>query len=77
MLEVIADEETLLPQSGELLKAAAILVASGFIVLPSTNDKRTAHVGEAWTHRPSAVVHALPICPPVGCGAPIVGLSLR
>jgi thiazole synthase len=37
-LEVIADEDTLLPDAEELLKAARILVASGFTVLPYTND---------------------------------------
>jgi len=37
-LEVIADEETLLPDGEELLEAAEILVRSGFQVLPYTND---------------------------------------
>lgn len=37
-LEVIADEETLLPDTEELLKAADTLVRSGFTVLPYTND---------------------------------------
>ncbi len=37
-LEVIADEDTLLPEAEELLKAARLLVASGFTVLPYTND---------------------------------------
>jgi thiazole synthase len=37
-LEVIADEETLLPDPLELLTAAEDLVASGFTVLPYTND---------------------------------------
>jgi thiazole synthase len=37
-LEVIADEETLLPDAGELLEAARVLVAEGFAVLPYTND---------------------------------------
>ncbi|WCZ36799.1 thiazole synthase [Corynebacterium heidelbergense] len=37
-LEVIADEETLLPNPVELLDAAEILVAKGFQVLAYTND---------------------------------------
>ena len=37
-LEVIADDETLLPDSQALLEAAQTLVAKGFQVLPYTND---------------------------------------
>src|SRR4051794_21267409 len=37
-LEVIGDEHTLLPDPLELLDAAEVLVADGFIVLPYTND---------------------------------------
>jgi thiazole synthase len=37
-LEVIADEQTLLPDPIELLTAAEQLVADGFVVLPYTND---------------------------------------
>ncbi|HEV2637819.1 MAG TPA: thiazole synthase [Actinocrinis sp.] len=37
-LEVIADEDTLLPDPVELLAAARTLVADGFTVLPYTND---------------------------------------
>lgn len=37
-LEVIADQETLLPDAEELLVAARRLVDEGFIVLPYTND---------------------------------------
>jgi thiazole synthase len=37
-LEVIADEQTLLPDPLELLDAAEQLVAAGFTVLPYTND---------------------------------------
>ena len=37
-LEVIADEETLLPEPQELLRAAERLVKAGFVVLPYTND---------------------------------------
>lgn len=37
-LEVIADEDTLLPEPVELVAAARELVARGFVVLPYTND---------------------------------------
>jgi thiazole synthase len=37
-LEVIADEDTLLPDPVELLAAARTLIADGFTVLPYTND---------------------------------------
>jgi thiazole synthase len=37
-LEVVADDYTLLPDPGELLQAAYLLVADGFTVLSYTND---------------------------------------
>ena len=37
-LEVLGDEKTLFPDNEELLKAAKILVAEGFTVLPYTSD---------------------------------------
>jgi thiazole synthase len=37
-LEVIGDEDTLFPDVPELLKAAEILLADGFVVLPYCND---------------------------------------
>ncbi len=37
-LEVIGDEDTLLPDAPELLRAAEQLVADGFVVLPYTTD---------------------------------------
>ena len=37
-LEVIADDDTLLPEPEELLKAAGELVRRGFTVMPYTND---------------------------------------
>ncbi|MBV9384074.1 MAG: thiazole synthase [Streptosporangiaceae bacterium] len=37
-LEVVADDHTLLPDPGELLEAARMLVGDGFTVLPYTND---------------------------------------
>ncbi|HTX28555.1 MAG TPA: thiazole synthase [Streptosporangiaceae bacterium] len=37
-LEVVADDHTLLPDPVELLDAARMLIADGFVVLPYTND---------------------------------------
>ncbi len=37
-LEVVADDQTLLPDPVELLDAARMLVSDGFVVLPYTND---------------------------------------
>jgi thiazole synthase len=37
-LEVVADDRTLLPDPVELLEAARVLVADGFVVLPYTSD---------------------------------------
>jgi thiazole synthase len=37
-LEVIADDDTLLPDGADLVEAALALVADGFTVLPYTND---------------------------------------
>jgi thiazole synthase len=37
-LEVVADDQTLLPDPVELLEAARLLVDDGFVVLPYTND---------------------------------------
>src|SRR6202142_736637 len=37
-LEVIGDEQTLFPETEELVKATRVLVNEGFIVLPYTND---------------------------------------
>lgn len=37
-LEVIADDDTLLPDTDGLLQAARTLIADGFVVLPYTND---------------------------------------
>jgi len=37
-LEVIGDEKTLFPDNEELVKATAVLVREGFVVLPYTTD---------------------------------------
>ena len=63
-LEVIADEETLLPDSEALLDAARQLVADGFQVLPYTNDdpvlaKKLEEIGCA---------AVMPLGAPIGSG---------
>lgn len=63
-LEVIGDDETLLPDAIELLKAADALVQRGFVVLPYTNDdpitaKKLADVGCA---------AVMPLGSPIGSG---------
>jgi thiazole synthase len=63
-LEVIGDEETLLPDAPELLRAAEELVGEGFVVLPYTTDdpvlaRRLADVGCA---------AVMPLGSPIGSG---------
>lgn len=63
-LEVIGDDETLLPDTDELIKAARHLVGEGFVVLPYTNDdpivaKKLRDVGCA---------AVMPLGSPIGSG---------
>jgi thiazole synthase len=63
-LEVVGDEDTLLPDTPELLKAAELLVDDGFVVLPYTTDdpvlaRRLADVGCA---------AVMPLGAPIGSG---------
>jgi len=63
-LEVIGDEDTLLPDAPELLRAAEELVDEGFVVLPYTSDdpvlaRRLADVGCA---------AVMPLGSPIGSG---------
>ncbi len=63
-LEVIGDEDTLLPDAPELLAAAEELVAEGFVVLPYTTDdpvlaRRLADIGCA---------AVMPLGSPIGSG---------
>jgi thiazole synthase len=63
-LEVIGDEDTLLPDPVELINAAERLVADGFVVLPYTNDdpiiaRRLADIGCA---------AVMPLGSPIGSG---------
>jgi thiazole synthase len=63
-LEVIGDEDTLMPDGPELLRAAETLVGDGFVVLPYTNDdpvlaRRLEDVGCA---------AVMPLGSPIGSG---------
>jgi thiazole synthase len=63
-LEVIGDEDTLLPDASELLRAAEELVEDGFVVLPYTTDdpilaRRLVDVGCA---------AVMPLGSPIGSG---------
>lgn len=63
-LEVIGDEETLLPDNLALLEATRTLVAEGFVVLPYTNDdpvvcRRLEEAGAA---------AVMPLGAPIGSG---------
>jgi thiazole synthase len=63
-LEVIGDEDTLLPDAPELLRAAEELVDEGFVVLPYTTDdpvlaRRLADIGCA---------AVMPLGSPIGSG---------
>ncbi len=66
-LEVIGDDETLMPDVPELLKAASQLVNLGFIVMPYTNDdpvtaRKLADMGCA---------SVMPLGAPIGSGGGI------
>lgn len=63
-LEVIGDDETLLPDTDELLKAAAELVRRGFKVLPYTNDDPIV----AKKLRDIGCVAVMPLGSPIGSG---------
>lgn len=63
-LEVIADEETLLPDTAELLKAADTLVRSGFTVLPYTNDDPVT----ALKLEDLGCAAVMPLAAPIGSG---------
>jgi len=66
-LEVIGDDETLMPDVVEMLKAASQLISLGFIVLPYTNDdpvtaRKLADMGCA---------AVMPLGAPIGSGGGI------
>jgi thiazole synthase len=63
-LEVIADDDTLLPDGAELVEAALALVADGFIVLPYTNDDPVL----ARRLQQAGCVAVMPLGAPIGTG---------
>ena len=63
-LEVVADDHTLLPDPVELLEAARLLVADGFVVLPYTSDDPVlaSHLERA------GCAAVMPLGAPIGSG---------
>jgi len=63
-LEVIGDQETLLPDVQELLSATRTLVAEGFTVLPYTNDDLVT----ALRLQDAGAAAVMPLASPIGSG---------
>jgi thiazole synthase len=63
-LEVIGDQETLLPDTGGLLEATRILAAEGFKVMAYTNDDLIA----ALRLEDAGAVAVMPLASPIGSG---------
>ncbi|MBA2343428.1 MAG: thiazole synthase [Thermoleophilaceae bacterium] len=63
-LEVIGDEDTLLPEGSELIDAAETLVGEGFTVLPYTNDDPVL----ARRLESAGVAAVMPLGSPIGSG---------
>jgi thiazole synthase len=63
-LEVIGDQDTLLPDAPELLRAAEELVDEGFVVLPYTNDDPVV----ARRLRDVGCAAVMPLGSPIGSG---------
>lgn len=63
-LELIADDETLLPDTEQLLEAARILVREGFQVMPYTNDDPVV----ARKLEDIGCVAVMPLAAPIGSG---------
>lgn len=73
-LEVIGDEQTLFPDTEELVRATKILVSEGFVVLPYTNDDLI--VARKLVDAGAAAV--MPLAAPIGSGLGIQNFaSLR
>jgi thiazole synthase len=70
-LEVIGDEQTLFPETEELVRATKILVKEGFIVLPYTNDDLI--VARKLIDAGAAAV--MPLGAPIGSGMGIQNLA--
>ena len=70
-LEVIGDQQTLFPDTEQLIEATRILVREGFVVLPYTNDdliaaRKLIDVGAA---------AVMPLAAPIGSGLGIQNVS--
>jgi thiazole synthase len=63
-LEVIGDQETLLPDTEALLEATRILVGEGFTVLPYTNDDLIT----ALRLEQAGAAAVMPLASPIGSG---------
>lgn len=63
-LEVIGDQETLLPDVEALLEATRVLVAEGFVVLPYTNDDLIT----ALKLEDAGAAAVMPLASPIGSG---------
>jgi thiazole synthase len=70
-LEVIGDEQTLFPDTEELVRATKVLVKEGFVVLPYTNDDLV--VARKLIDAGAAAV--MPLGAPIGSGMGIQNLS--
>ena len=67
-LEVVADDDTLLPDAVELVDAAQRLVSDGFVVLPYTNDDPVL----ARRLRQAGCAAVMPLGAPIGTGLGIL-----
>jgi len=70
-LEVIGDEQTLFPDTQELIRATEVLVKEGFVVLPYTNDDLV--VARKLVDAGAAAV--MPLGAPIGSGMGIQNLT--
>ncbi len=70
-LEVIGDEQTLFPDTEELIRATKVLVKEGFVVLPYTNDDLI--VARKLIDAGAAAV--MPLGAPIGSGMGIQNLA--
>jgi thiazole synthase len=73
-LEVIGDQETLLPDTEALLEATRILTAEGFTVLPYTNDDLIT----ALRLEDAGAAAVMPLASPIGSGLGLLNpLNIR
>src|SRR2546422_6338835 len=63
-LEVIGDQQTLFPDTEQLIEATRVLVKDGFVVLPSTNDDLIA----ARKLIDAGAAAVMPLAAPIGSG---------